>query len=557
MTHTPISEATGTGTATPRSATLSAAYDALLSERGGRPALHFFGSTFTGADVDEHVRRVAAHWQEGGLVRGDRVLIQLQNVPAFVFCALAAWKLGAVIVPVSPMYRAREVRKILLDSGAVRWVTSPDVWARQGGESIEGTAVQGVLLARVSDLGAGLPAGIADAEAPGEPGPADALVTHFADLLSRPAPADVRWSDCAPSDLAALTYTSGTTGAPKGARTTHRNLSWVGHAYPAFSGVAGPDEVVIATAPLVHITGLAMHLASWLVEASELVLAYRFDPAVNIAEIRRHSVTWTTGTATAYIAMLAVLDKEPVDFPSLRFLGCGGAPVPTHVAERIMGAFGVHLGPGYGLTESTAAVTSTPPGTLSPVDPDSGIIGVGRPLFDTRIRIVDEDGTPLPLGERGEVAIAGHGVADGYWENPEATAAAFVDGWLRTGDVGFLDDDGELYIVDRTKNMIVASGYKVWPREVEDVIYAHELIREVAVVGMPDEYRGESIVAAVSLSDRGAGMTAEQVADVLGPYCRENLAAYKVPRRFLVRDELPKNFNGKIQHRDIRAEAER
>ena len=260
-------------------------------------------------------------------------------------------------------------------------------------------------------------------------------------------------------------------------------------------------------------------------------------------------MTWTTGAATAYIALMQAARKQPRDVSSLRALGSGGAPIPTEMANAIEEVFGVKLQPGYGLTESTAAVSSTPAGVDPLVDPESGIISVGLPMFDTQLRIEGPDGTEVPAGERGEVCLKGCGIISGYWRNEEASRATFRDGWLRTGDIGFVNEDGWLFIVDRTKNMIIASGYKVWPREVEDVLYRHPAVSEAAVVGVPDDYRGETVSAFVSLADGGAQ---RPTAEELIAYCKESLAAYKVPRRITFMDELPKNFNGKIQHRDLK-----
>lgn len=536
-------------------ATLPDALDAAARTRGDRPALRYFGSSYTFDDVRGLSGALAACWQDQGIGHGDRIMVQLQNVPQFLFVALAAWQLGAAIIPVSPMYRTREVQKIHQDARPICWVTSPDIWERQGAESVEGSTVRHVLLTRHDDFGEGLPESFAgfesDLVAPEGDSRVQSLLavveSHRGRLPDRPPVTS--------DDVAALTYTSGTTGPPKGALTSHRNLLWVGRAYAAFNNVAGPDQVVMGTAPLVHITGLAMHFGSWLTEASEFVLGYRFDAKIHLDLMERHRVTWTTGATTVYLAMLRELGHRRRDLSALRFLGCGGAPVPSEMVGRIRDAFGIDLKPGYGLTESTAAVTSTPQDSQAPVDPDSGIISVGQALFDTRMRIVDVDGHPLPVGERGEVTLAGPGIVAGYWENDEATETAFAEGWLRTGDVGFIDRSGWLYIVDRTKNMIVASGFKVWPREVEDVLYAHPSLREVAVVGVPDEYRGETVVACVSLAEEVKPEGWPELQGELRAYCKKSMAAYKVPSRFILKEELPKNFNGKIQHRELRAEA--
>lgn len=535
--------------------TLPEALDEAVATRNERVALSYFDSRFTFAEVRQHAWTLADYLREQGVGKGDRILVQLQNVPQFVFTAFAAWILGAVLVPVSPMYRAREVKRIAADSGAVIWVTAPETWARQGRDSVEGTDIRRVLVTELTDFGSGIPDRFTILESVPEPIPAEDPVDSLAEVIRtrrgcRPDPVDLE-----PGDTALLAYTSGTTGPPKGAIISHANLLWVGHAYPVFNGVAGPDQVLISTAPLVHITGLAMHLTSWVTEACEFVLNYRFDPVVHLELMERFEVTWTTGAATAYNALLRKATARPRDLSALKSLGSGGAPIPTDMVRQVWERFGVEVQAGYGLTESTAAVSSTPGGRAPKVDEASGIISVGIPMFDTQLRIADPDGHELPTGERGEVLLKGPGIITGYWRNTEASEAAFTDGWIRTGDIGFVDPEGWLYIVDRTKNMIVASGYKVWPREVEDVLYSHAAVREAAVVGTPDAYRGETVVAYVSLDEDSDEKGKVTLLQELREYCAERLAAYKVPRRIFVKEDLPKNFNGKIQHRDLKAEA--
>ena len=248
------------------------------------------------------------------------------------------------------------------------------------------------------------------------------------------------------------------------------------------------------------------------------------------------------------MALAAHPDVTPDHFASFQVISSGGAPLPPALVEKFRAAFGPYIRNGYGLTECTAPCASVPPEREAPVDPVSGTLSVGVPGPDTVVRILDETGEEVPFGEQGEIAVRGPQVVPGYWSLPEATEAAFPDGELRTGDIGFMDADGWLYVVDRKKDMINASGFKVWPREVEDVLYTHPAVREAAVVGVPDAYRGEtvrrmSVCARAHPSNRASWP----------PYCKERLAAYKYPREVEILAELPKTASGKILRRELRS----
>jgi long-chain acyl-CoA synthetase len=267
--------------------------------------------------------------------------------------------------------------------------------------------------------------------------------------------------------------------------------------------------------------------------------------------LREHRPVYTVGPSTAFMALLARPDATAADFASFLLISSGGAPLPPAVVEGFRARTGgLYLANGYGLTECTAPCASVPPGSEAPVDPASGTLAVGVPGPGTMVRILDDAGAEVPFGEQGEIAVSGPMVVPGYWNRPEESAAAIPGGELLTGDIGFMDEDGWLYVVDRKKDMINASGFKVWPREVEDVLYTHPAVREAAVVGVPDAYRGESVKAYVSLRP-GAEADAEQ----LVAYCRERLAAYKYPREVEVLGELPKTATGKILRRELRAAA--
>ncbi|MBO0876921.1 MAG: AMP-binding protein, partial [Pseudonocardia sp.] len=335
----------------------------------------------------------------------------------------------------------------------------------------------------------------------------------------------------------------------KGAMNTHTNLVFNSQTYRDWMGLT-PEDSVLGVAPLFHITGLVGHVGLALLLPCPLVLAHRFEPNVVMDAIREHRPTFTVGAITVFIALAGVEGVGKDDFASFRMLYSGGAPIAPAVTDRFEEQTGLYIHNIYGLTETTSPSHGVPLGARAPVDPTSGALSVGVPVFNTVVRILDEEGNEAPVGEVGELATAGPEVVPGYWNKPEATAESIPGGELRTGDVGFMDAEGWFYIVDRKKDMINAAGYKVWPREVEDVLYGHPAVREAAVVGVPDEYRGETVKAFVSLRN-GVTVTEQE----LIAFCKERMAAYKYPRSVEFVEELPKTTTGKILRRELREKA--
>ncbi|MFE4261366.1 class I adenylate-forming enzyme family protein [Streptomyces sp. NPDC056883] len=552
------------------------AFRAAVARAPGHTALAYFDGRLTYAEADALSDSLAGHLAAHGTRRGDRVAVMLQNTPHFVLAVLAAWKAGAVVVPLNPMYKSGEVGHILRDSGATALVCEARAWEAYLGETVRGTGVRVALTAHDTDFqtrndprvfpapatappgsprahpladesghadGAGqaAEAGHADgAPGPHGAGPADLLTVA---RQGHPAPPD---PDLTAADTALISYTSGTSGTPKGAMNPHGALTHnavrqvTGHPLPEGSGY-------FALAPLFHITGMVCELAACFTNAGTLVLAHRFDAGAVLDAFLEHRPAYTVGPATAFMALAAHPGATRDHFASFRVVSSGGAPLPPALVERLRAAYGFYLRNGYGLTECTAPCASVPVHLEAPVDPASGTLSVGVPGADTLVRILDESGAEVPFGETGEIAVRGPQVVPGYWGLPEDTAKAFPDGELRTGDVGFMDPEGWLYVVDRKKDMINASGFKVWPREVEDVLYTHPAVREAAVVGVPDPYRGESVKAYVSLRP-GAETDPEE----LSAYCAERLAAYKYPRRVEILPVLPKTTSGKILRRELR-----
>jgi long-chain acyl-CoA synthetase len=353
-----------------------------------------------------------------------------------------------------------------------------------------------------------------------------------------------------PDDVAYLTYTSGTTGPPKGAMNTHGNIAFNSRVYEKMQRIDGND-VVLGVAPLFHVTGEVAHLAVAALTGIPVVLYYRFDPGETLRLIERWKVTTTVASITVYIALMNHPDIKKRDISSFVKAYSGGAPVSEAVLQQFEELTGLYLYNVYGMTETNSPSHMVPWGQRAPVDPESGALAVGLPVPNCVMKIMDieEGDRELAPGEVGEIVDSGPIVVPGYWEKPEETKYAIRDGFLYTGDVGKMDEDGWFYVVDRKKDMIVASGYKVWPRDVEDVIYQHPAVKETAVVGVPDPYRGETVKAFVALK-KGAD-------DALKPeeiitFCKDRMAAYKYPRKVEIVPEIPKTLTGKFLRRTLR-----
>jgi long-chain acyl-CoA synthetase len=508
-------------------------------------AIRYFDGVLTLADLDAASDALAVGLQSRGFQPGDRLAVYVQNNPAFVVGLLGAWKAGGVAVAINPMNKGRELTYLLADSGATALLCLDELYqavAREVIASGEGVKVDTVITCSSLDWQTrNDPRLFRDTAATRAEGTLDLLELISANTGGRPdTPAPK------PDDVAILTYTSGTTGVPKGAMNTHANLTFNAQTYRDWMGLT-PDDSVLGVAPLFHITGLVGHVALALLLPCPLVLAHRYHPEVVVDVIREHRPTFTVGAITVFISLAGVEGVGKDDFSSFRMLYSGGAPIAPAVTDRFEEQTGLYIHNIYGLTETNSPSHGVPLGARAPVDLNSGALSVGVPVFNTVVRILGEDGEELPVGEVGEIATSGPQVVPGYWNKPEATEASLPGGELRTGDVGFMDAEGWFYLVDRKKDMINAAGYKVWPREVEDVLYGHPAVREAAVVGVPDEYRGETVKAFVSVRP-GVEVTEQELID----YCKSNMAAYKYPRSIEFIEELPKTTTGKILRRELR-----
>ena len=519
-----------------------AMYRAGAQKDPGAVALKYFDGVLTRRELDELSDALAVGLLANGFVAGDRLAVYLQNIPQFVIAMVGTWKAGGTMVSINPMSRVRELSYLLKDSGATVLLSLEGLYDEVAREVVPSTDVTLVLttseLEHQTRHDERLFAGTSRQRHEG--------TSDFAEFLDQyrgQVPPPVRFT---PNDVAFLTYTSGTTGVPKGAMNTHGNVVYTAQVYRDWVRVDGAGSI-FGVAPLFHITGLIGHIAVSLLTPAPLVLAYRFEPQVVLDALLEHRPTFTIGAITALNALLGAPGFTRDHFASFTSIYSGGAAISPTAERAFLEATGKQVHNAYGLTETTSPMTVTPFGSPSPVDPTSGALSVGVPAPNTIVRIIGDDGQDMPLGEVGEIVADGPQVVSGYWGKPEETEANLPGGALKSGDVGFMNPDGWVFIVDRKKDMINASGYKVWPREVEDVLAEHPSVRESAVIGVPDDKRGETVKAFVSLK-AGSSATPEE----LIAHCKERMAAYKYPRQVVLMDELPKTVTGKILRRELR-----
>lgn len=508
------------------------------------PIIRYFDGVITVRELDELTDAFASALLGNGLRPRDRVGLYLQNVPQFVIAMLGTWKAGCIAVSINPMNKERELSLLLRDSGARALVCLEGLYESVARGVVGETDVElTITTSELEHQSRDDPRVFGGVERIDCPGAHD--MSELIERFRGQAPPPVRLG---PDDIAVLTYTSGTTGPPKGAMNTHGNMVFNAQTYRDWAELDSSD-VILGVAPLFHITGMLGHLAVSMLTPAPLVLFCRFEPSMVIETIREQRATFTVGAITVFIALMNAPSGSKEDLATLTKIYSGGAPIPPSTTRAFQEQFGHYIHNIYGLTETTSPSHAVPLGAEAPVDEASGALSVGVPVYGTTVRVVDDAGQDLPVGEIGELVTSGPGVVPGYWNKPEETVRGFPGGALRTGDVGYMDAEGWFYLVDRKKDQINAGGYKVWPREVEDVLYEHPAVREAAVVGVPDEYRGETVKAFVSLRPGQQVEPSELV-----EFCKQRMAAYKYPREVEVRDELPKTVTGKLLRRELRAQ---
>jgi long-chain acyl-CoA synthetase len=519
-----------------------------VQHHGQNPALHYFDKTISYKELDEMSDAFACALKDLGVKKGDRIGLYLQNIPQFVIGQFGIWKSGGIIVPLNPMYRERELSYYFRDASVQVLLCMESLCGEMLRRVAKETGVQHVVTTSELDFldpRSPLPSILNGVEK------VKGLETSdFMKLLERyqgKHPPEVKLSR---DDVAYLTYTSGTTGPPKGAMNTHGNVVFNSEVYRHCWKLT-PSDIMLGVAPFFHVTGMVGHIGTCIASGTPLVLFYRFDPKTTFQMIERWKATCTIGAITVFIALMNTPEIGTFDLSSFRKVYSGGAPVIPAVVERFEKLTGTYIHNVYGLTETTSPATLVPLGLRAPVDPSTGAIAIGVPIPSHEAKIVDlsDPQKELPPGEVGELVVKGPGIVPGYWNKPEETAHAIRQGWLFTGDVGTMDSRGWVYLLDRKKDMIIASGFKVWPREVEDAIYLHASVREVAVVGVPDPYRGENVKAFVALKEGFEGKVTEE--EIMA-HCKERMAAYKYPRQVEFVKEVPKTATGKFLRRALR-----
>jgi long-chain acyl-CoA synthetase len=516
-------------------------------------AIHFNGKELSYKELYESALKFAGYLQKIGIQKGDRVAIMLPNTPQSVISFYGVMMAGGIVVQTNPMYTERELAFQMKDSGAKAIVALDILFPRI--KKIQGeTELEHIIITAIKDY-LPFPKNLVYPFIQKKQYGFSVKVEHkgndhlFTEIMKHPALQEPIMNINFEEDLAILQYTGGTTGFPKGVMLTHKNLiantkmcqAWL---YKCREG----EEIVLGALPFFHVYGMTTVMILSILQASKMVLIPKPDPEVLLKTIQSQRPTMFPGAPTMYIGMLNHPELSKYDLSSIDSCISGSAPLPVEVQEQFERLTGGKLVEGYGLTESSPVTHAN---LLWDGERVKGSIGLPWPDTLAEIRSV-ETGEPLPVGEIGELVVKGPQVMKGYWNRPEETQEVLKDGWLHTGDMGYMDEEGYFYIVDRKKDMIIASGYNIYPREIEEVLYEHPAVKEVVVAGVPDPYRGETVKAYIVLKE---GTTVTE--DELNKFARKNLAAYKVPRKYEFRDELPKTTVGKILRRQLVEEEKR
>lgn len=525
-----------------------------------KTAVVFFDREFRYAEMMGMAERLAARLHALGVRKGDRVVLNMQNCPQLLIAHFAILRANAVVVPVNPMNRAEELKHYITDPDAKVAITTGDLAAELAKASNALPGAERLAHMVVTQFTDCMPQGMNASSEPGQSEVPQAwhdwLFTRH-DLPQLEGGTVHSWADAmvfegelpalevGPDDLAILPYTSGTTGLPKGCMHTQGSIMHNAMASSIW-GNATPENITLLVVPMFHITGMVSLMHANIYTGSTLVMMPRWDRDLAGRLISRWRVTTWTNIPTMVIDLMGSPRFDQYDLSSLVYIGGGGAAMPQAVAQRLLDSYGLRYCEGYGLTETAAPSHSNPPDA-----PKQQCLGI--PFVSCDSRVIDpETLQEMPQGEQGEIIMHGPMIFKGYWKRDDATAAAFIEfegkRFFRSGDLGRVDEDGYFFITDRLKRMINASGFKVWPAEVEALMFRHPAIQEACVISTRDSYRGESVKAVVVLRQSHKGQVSEQD---IATWCRENMAVYKVPRVVQFVDALPKSGSGKVMWRTL------
>ena len=506
------------------------------------PAIIYYGTTLTYAELERQAEALAGYLQRAGVQAGDRVLLYMQNSPQFVIGFYAILRANAVVVPVNPMNRRAELEYLIADTEAQVALCGRELLDNIS-ELVGSAGLREVIVTAYGDyVREPTDLELPEAVTLAADMPAAAGLTPWQQALDaayEPGPLTA-----GPDDLCVIPYSSGTTGNPKGCTHTHHS-AMATTVYCSVWGNSQHDVVQLVSVPMFHVTGMQVCMNASIYLGATQVIMTRWDRKTAARLIERHGITSWRNIPTMVVDLLSDPDIEQYDLSTLKSIGGGGAAMPAAIAAKLENKLGLRYSEGYGLSETLSATHMNPPAA-----PKAQCLGI--PIIGVDARVIDVDSLrEVGVGETGEIVLHGEQVFQGYWRRPEATAEAFIelDGkrFFRSGDLGHYDEEGYFFLVDRVKRMINASGYKVWPAEVEALLYGHPAVHEVCIISAPDERRGETVKAVVVLAAGHDGTTADDILD----WCKNNMSAYKCPKLVEFVDSLPKSPAGKIMWRAL------
>ncbi|MBN1655569.1 MAG: long-chain-fatty-acid--CoA ligase [Deltaproteobacteria bacterium] len=491
---------------------------ALKSLSNEHVSIIFEGREYTNVQMDRLSRKLGNALKKIGINRGDRVIVQMPNCPEVFQTFQAVWKIGAVNVPINFQVGAEEISYIYQDSGANTVVTAPEYLDRVRAAQINNPGVKNVIM--VSSQ------------------PIEGTISFY-ELIDENSD-QLEMLETEDDEVAALVYTSGTTGKPKGVMQTHYGLYYT--AINLEATISYPQDTVnMAMLPLCHSYGIGTMNAAFLRANGCTVVLRQFNVEQLFHAIEKYKVTSVAAVPTMYVYMLLYPDYAKYDLSSVKYYICGSAPLSVQTWKQFKEKFGGEIAEGWGLTEACAN------NTVNPVDGQKKVGSIGKPMRGMEIKIFDGHGREVPQGKEGEIVIRGPMVMKGYWNQPEATAEVIRDGWLHTGDIGYVDKDGYFFITDRKKDIIIKGGENISPRAIEEVLYMHPAVAEAAVIGMKDTVYGENIRAFAALKP-GQSVSAEELLE----YCKSKLKKFFVPKEITILPTLPKSLVGKILKKELR-----